>query len=98
MRAMGASSSSWRPMTQNTLPLSSIPWRPARPAICMKSRVLSQSKLTPSYFRSALNTTVRAGMLIPSAKVSVVNRSFRSPAVNMRSTTSLKIGSIPAWW
>ena len=43
-------------------------------------------------------TTVRAGMFTPRANVSVVKRSFRSPDVNIRSTTSLWIGRSPAWW
>ncbi len=37
-------------------------------------------------------------MLMPSAKVSVVKIILSSPEVNMRSTSSLWIGSMPAWW
>ena len=44
------------------------------------------------------STTVRAGMLMPSASVSVANTARTSPAANSSSTTSLKVGSIPAWW
>ena len=75
-----------------------MPWRPARPAICMYSRVRSHSTRVPSNFSRAWNTTVRAGMLMPSAKVSVVKSIFSSPEVNMRSTSSLSTGSRPAWW
>ncbi len=42
-------------------------------------------------------TTVRAGMLIPSASVSVAKTARTSPASNSSSTTSLKVGSMPAW-
>ena len=43
-------------------------------------------------------TTVRAGMLMPSASVSVAKTARTSPASNSSSTTSLKVGSMPAWW
>ena len=41
-------------------------------------------------------TTVLAGMLMPSARVSVANTARISPAANSSSTTSLNVGSIPA--
>ena len=37
-------------------------------------------------------------MLIPSASVSVAKTALRSPSAKSCSTTSLKTGSIPAWW
>ena len=43
-------------------------------------------------------TTDRAGMLIPSASVSVAKTARTSPDSNSSSTTSLKVGSKPAWW
>ena len=41
--------------------------------------------------------TVRAGMLMPSASVSVANTARISPTANSSSTTSLNAGSRPAW-
>ena len=52
----------------------------------------------PSNLRSAWKQTVRAGMLTPSANVSVAKSSRTHPVVNRRSTISLSIGSMPAWW
>ena len=43
-------------------------------------------------------TTERAGMLIPSASVSVANTTLHSPCSKRASTHSLKVGSMPAWW
>ena len=43
-------------------------------------------------------TTVRAGMLMPSANVSVAKTTLHSPRTNSCSTHSLNVGSIPAWW
>ena len=37
-------------------------------------------------------------MLMPSARVSVANTALTRPRVNSSSTTSLKVGSMPAWW
>ena len=42
-----------------------------------------------------VNTTVFAGMLMPIAKVSVVNRTLRRPSWNKSSITSLTIGMRP---
>ena len=41
-------------------------------------------------------TTVRAGMLMPSASVSVANTTFTRPSVNRCSTVSLNGGTMPA--
>ena len=43
-------------------------------------------------------TTVRAGMLMPSASVSVANTTFTSPSAKHASTASLNGGTMPAWW
>ncbi len=43
-------------------------------------------------------TTVRAGMLIPSASVSVANTTFSSPSEKHCSTAWRKAGTRPAWW
>ena len=37
-------------------------------------------------------------MLTPSARVSVANTALTSPSTKSFSTTSLKVGSMPAWW
>ncbi len=43
-------------------------------------------------------TTVLAGMLMPTASVSVANTAFTRPSTKHASTTSLNGGTIPAWW
>ena len=43
-------------------------------------------------------TTVRAGMLMPSASVSVAKTTLHRPRRKSSSTHSLNVGSIPAWW
>lgn len=59
---------------------------------------VSEACSSPLNLTSFSNTTVRAGMLIPSARVSVANTALTRPAVNSSSTVCRKIGSIPAWW
>ena len=53
--------------------------------------------VSPFHFDSLSITTDRAGMLMPSAKVSVANTTLTRPRENSSSTHSLKTGSIPAW-
>jgi hypothetical protein len=53
---------------------------------------------SPLYLTSFSSTTVRAGMLMPRARVSVANTARMRPAVNSSSTISRKVGSMPAWW
>ncbi|CFE40678.1 Uncharacterised protein [Mycobacterium tuberculosis] len=53
---------------------------------------------SPLNFTSRSSTTVRAGMLIPSARVSVANTALTKPAVNSSSTVCRKAGNMPAWW
>ena len=43
-------------------------------------------------------TTVRAGMLIPRASVSVAYTILTRPSEKRCSTVSFMSGSIPAWW
>ena len=43
-------------------------------------------------------TTVRAGILIPSASVSVAKTAFTRPRLKRSSTAPLKLGRSPAWW
>ncbi len=51
---------------------------------------------SPFHLTSFSNTTERAGMLMPSARVSVAKTAFTSPRRNSSSTTSLNVGSMPA--
>ena len=78
-------------------PISSMPLRPARPVSCVYSPGVSNSCRSPENFHRSSITTVRAGMLIPSDKVSVANTIFTRPALNSSSTVSLNSGSMPAW-
>jgi hypothetical protein len=55
------------------------------------------SCFSPVNFIRLSMTTVRAGMLIPSARVSVANTALTSPRANSSSTVSLNGGIIPAW-
>ena len=57
-----------------TVPVVSMPRRPARPAIWMYSPASKLRWHVPSCFRTVSKTTVRAGMFTPIAKVSVANR------------------------
>ena len=53
---------------------------------------------TPLNFTSFSSTTDRAGMLMPSARVSVAKTALSRPRANSSSTTVLSRGRIPAWW
>ncbi len=53
--------------------------------------------LTPSNLLRLPSTTLRAGMLMPSARVSVANTARRSPRANSISTSTFSPGSNPAW-
>ena len=70
---------------------------PARPVSWVYSPAVRSAWLSPLYLLSFSSTTVRAGMLMPSARVSVANTAFTSPATNSSSTVSLNTGSSPAW-
>jgi hypothetical protein len=74
-----------------------VPGPPARPAIWWNSRAISSLVLVPSYFDSAVNSTVRIGTLIPTPRVSVPQITFSSPAWASVSTSRRYLGSIPAW-
>ena len=52
----------------------------------------------PSYFDSAVNSTVRIGTLMPTPRVSVPQMTFSNPACASRSTRRRYFGSMPAWW
>ncbi|CAB4662251.1 unannotated protein [freshwater metagenome] len=61
------------------LPSISIPRRPARPVSCVYSPGVIGTCASPLYFTSFSSTTVRAGILIPSANVSVAKTAFTNP-------------------
>ena len=73
------------------------PARPARPAIWWNSRAVSSRIRVPSYFDSAVNSTVRIGMLMPTPSVSVPQMTLSSPAWASVSTSRRYLGSMPAW-
>ncbi len=55
------------------------------------------TRASPLNFSIFSSTTVRAGMLIPSASVSVAKTTFTSLRRKSSSTTSLNAGRSPAW-
>ncbi len=78
-------------------PSTSIPRRPARPVSWVYSPGVMSAWVSPFHFDSFSITTDRAGMLMPSASVSVAKTTLQRPLVNSCSTHSLNVGSIPAW-
>ena len=76
-------------------PTSSIPLRPARPAICVYS--CGNKHLYPFcvYFLREVNTTLLVGIFIPTANVSVANNRRMYFFLNNNSIISLKIGVTP---
>ena len=75
----------------------SIPRRPARPVSWVYSAGVMSACVSPLNLTSFSMTTVRAGMLMPRARVSVAKTARIRPAVKSSSTISRKVGSIPAW-
>jgi hypothetical protein len=80
------------------VPWVSMPRRPARPVSCVYSAGVSSSRRSPLNFVIRSMTTARAGMLMPSARVSVANTTFTRPSRKHASTASLNGGTCPAWW
>ena len=78
-------------------PSTSMPRRPARPVSWVYSPAVRFAWVSPFHLSSFSMTTVLAGMLMPSARVSVAKTARTRPAANSSSTTSLKAGSMPAW-
>ena len=74
-----------------------MPRRPARPVSWVYSPGVTSAWVSPFHLSSRSSTTERAGMLMPRASVSVANTALTSPAANSSSTTSLNVGSMPAW-
>ena len=75
-----------------------MPRRPARPVSWVYSPGVMSACVSPLNFVSRSSTTVRAGMLMPSASVSVANTARTSPRTNSSSTACLNGGISPAWW
>src|SRR3954471_5479989 len=76
----------------------SIPRRPARPVSWVYSPGVTSACASPFHFTSRSRTTVRAGMLMPRARVSVANTALTRPRTKHSSTVSLNAGTSPAWW
>ena len=75
-----------------------MPRRPARPVSWVYSPGVTSACVSPLNLTSRSRTTVRAGMLMPSARVSVANTTRTRPVrMNSSSTVSLNAGIIPAW-
>ncbi len=98
--ARPATASGSTPGCQSTTacPSTSMPRRPARPVSWVYSPGVTSAWVSPFHLTSFSRTTERAGMLTPSARVSVAKTALTSPRENSSSTTSLKAGSSPAWW
>ena len=74
-----------------------MPRRPARPVSWVYSPGVMSAWVSPLNLTSRSSTTERAGMLMPSASVSVAKTALTSPRANSSSTASLNVGISPAW-
>ena len=74
-----------------------MPRRPARPVSWVYSPGVRNSWWSPVNLVSFSITTHLAGMLMPTASVSVANTTFTRPSTKQASTTSLNGGTMPAW-
>ena len=84
--------------TTTACPSTSMPRRPARPVSWVYSPGVTSTCASPFHLTSRSSTTVRAGMLMPSARVSVANTALTRPRTKHSSTVSLNAGTRPAWW
>src|SRR3954452_203995 len=84
--------------TTTACPSTSVPRRPARPVSWVYSPGVTSTCASPFHLTSRSRTTVRAGMLMPRASVSVAKTALTSPRTKHSSTVSLKAGTRPAWW
>ena len=84
--------------TTTACPSTSMPRRPARPVSCVYSPGVTSTCASPFHLTSRSRTTVRAGMLMPRASVSVAKTAFTRPRTKHSSTVSLNAGTRPAWW
>ena len=80
------------PGCQSTTPWPSMsrPRRPARPVSWVYSPGVRSAWVSPFHFESFSITTVRAGMLMPSARVSVAKTTLTRPSWNSSSTHLLE--------
>ncbi len=76
-------------------PCVSMPRRPARPVSWVYWPGVRNSWRSPVNLVSFSITTVRAGMLMPRARVSVANTTLTSPSTKQASTASLNGGHHP---
>ena len=77
-------------------PTVSMPRRPARPVSCWYSPEVRAEVSEPRNLANRSTTTVRAGMLMPRASVSVANTTFNSPSEKHCSTAWRNAGTRPA--
>src|SRR4028118_1278066 len=75
-----------------------MPRRPARPVSWVYSPGVTSTCASPFHLTSRSRTTGRAGMLMPSARVSVAKTALTRPRTKHSSTVSLNAGTSPAWW
>ena len=80
------------------LPSISMPRRPALPVNWVYSPGVIGTCASPFHLVNFSKTTVRAGIFIPKAKVSVAKTAFTSPLWKRSSIAFLKLGKRPAWW
>ena len=92
VEARPASSRGFMPGCQSTTPWPSMssPRRPARPVSWVYSPGVMSAWVSPFHFDSFSITTVRAGMLMPSASVSVAKTTLQSPRTKSSSTHLLE--------
>ena len=77
-------------------PSTSMPRRPARPVSWVYSPGVRSAWVSPFHFDSFSSTTLRAGMLMPSASVSVAKTTLHQAAGRTAPRrTSLNAGSMP---
>ena len=75
----------------------SMPRRPARPVSWVYWPGVRSTCASPLNLTIFSSTTVRAGMLMPSARVSVAKTTLTKPRTNNCSTMCLNAGNSPAW-
>ena len=78
------------------LPSMSIPRRPALPVNCVYSPGEIATWPSPFHLLSFSSTTVRAGIFMPRANVSVAKTALTNPCWNNSSTVTLNAGNKPA--
>ena len=97
VRATRVNGVAWDQRTK-AWPTVSMPRRPARPVSCWYSPEVRAEVSDPRNLANRSTTTVRAGMLMPRASVSVAKTTFNRPSEKHCSTAWRKAGTRPAWW